>query len=177
MRGKPLAATQKDEFRVGTLRFDPVSGELRRGDTLRLELKAAAVLGELCRARGEVVSRSHLLDVCWGDGEGSDESLTQAVSQIRKAIEALGDSPGLIETLAKRGYRLKVAPLSSRFPEEGAPTPDTAPTLRLPVAALAAGVLAMVTALMLLGWWIAPHDVRHALRHGGEKAPSRVGSH
>src|SRR5437763_13474123 len=95
-------------FRIGVLSFDSATGELiGQRKVRRLEPRAASVLTALSVADGSIVSRQELLDRCWGDGMGSDEALTQAISQIRRAFEELGEAPTMLETLAKRGYRLR----------------------------------------------------------------------
>ena len=71
----------------------------------RIEPRAAQVLERLVEAGPAVVSRDTLLEHCWPDGDGSDEALTQAIAQLRRA---LGDKPGaprFIQTVPKRGYR------------------------------------------------------------------------
>lgn len=75
------------------------------GGTVRLEPKAAAVLSRLIAANGAVVSRLDLLDGCWGDGSGSDEALTQAVAQLRRAFADDPRAPGYIGTTPRTGYR------------------------------------------------------------------------
>ena len=144
-------------FSIGSLRFDAASGELSApARSRRLEPRAAAVLATLCAQRGQMVTRQLLLDRCWGAGEGSDEALTQAVSQIRRTFQDLGAPADLIETLAKRGYRLNA---------DGAPVAAQ----RLPAQAAAGRrglVMAGIALLVLVAAVIAaPHGLRHSLRH------------
>lgn len=149
------------EFRIGQLSFDPRSGELRAPALARrLEPRAAAVLAALCETPGVVVNRQSLLDRCWGVGEGSDEALTSAVAQIRRTLDELGQSPDVVETLSKRGYRLKRT--------EGAVPAQTENLLgsQAPRAGRLTAILAVIAALLLVAWWLAPHNVRHAVRHG-----------
>jgi hypothetical protein len=78
----------------------------------RLEPKAAAVLAELMRAGGKVVCREALLDACWGGEAGSDEALTQAIAQLRRAFDDDPRRPRFIGTVHRTGYRwLAVAPV------------------------------------------------------------------
>jgi uroporphyrinogen-III synthase len=72
----------------------------------------AAVLGELARRPGWVVSRAELLRRVWGPrGAGSggrDEHAVEAT--VARLRTALGPGAALIKTVTKRGYRLAVDP-------------------------------------------------------------------
>jgi DNA-binding winged helix-turn-helix (wHTH) protein/TolB-like protein/Tfp pilus assembly protein PilF len=82
--------------------LDPVAQALfRDGKRVRLTPKAAAVLTTLVQQAGQVVTKEQLLAKIWPDAIVEEGSLTQAVSQLRKA---LGESEGLIETVPKHGY-------------------------------------------------------------------------
>lgn len=149
-------------FEIGRLSFDPQSGELiAPAITCRLEPKAAAVLTLLCASPDEVVLRQVLLDGCWGAGEGSDEALNQAVAQIRRALEELGESSGLIETFARRGYRLRVR-------HDAVVAPPPAPVItrsQRPRRALIMTLAAALTLALLAAWIANPHGPRHFIRH------------
>ena len=67
-----------------------------------------AVLVALNERRAEVVERMTLLDEIWDDDEAADDSLTRAISLLRKALGSL-DETAPIETIPKRGYRLRPA--------------------------------------------------------------------
>lgn len=66
------------------------------------------VLCVLAERAGEVVPREHLIDRLWVSEFGADESLTRAVSLIRKALREGGQGSDAIETIKKRGYRLQL---------------------------------------------------------------------
>src|SRR4029453_658677 len=78
------------------------------GGETALQPKVIDVLCALAERPGEVLSRADLIDQVWGRGFGADESLTRALSQLRKAFGDTRDVPHLIETISKRGYRLIV---------------------------------------------------------------------
>lgn len=65
-----------------------------------------AVLLLLARRAGEVISREELLATVWSGSVVGDDTLTQAVIKLRKALGDDTRSPRYIETIAKRGYRL-----------------------------------------------------------------------
>lgn len=75
----------------------------------RLTPKAMGVLRALVRNSGRVVTRDELFAEVWPDTLPTNDVLTQAVTQLRKAF-ASDDDGGLvyIETIAKTGYRLMV---------------------------------------------------------------------
>jgi len=75
----------------------------------------AAVLAELARRPGWVVSRAELLRRIWDGrdahgGSGRDEHAVEAT--IARLRTALGPAAGLVKTVTKRGYRLAVEPVA-----------------------------------------------------------------
>ena len=169
--GKPVEAESARRIPIGSLAFDPGAGELRRGGSVRrLEPRAASVLSALAHRAGDVVTRQELLDRCWGEAEGSDEALTQTISQIRRALAELNETDGLIETLSKRGYRLKSSARGANGSRRDRPASLLAPrgprSRRVPLAFLTIAVLAL--------WILFPHAPRHFVRHALGLGP---GSH
>jgi predicted ATPase/DNA-binding winged helix-turn-helix (wHTH) protein len=77
---------------------------------IELRPKSFAVLRYLIENAGRLVSKEELLQAVWSRVVVADESLTQCVSEIRRAV---GDgSQRLIKTVPRRGYRFN-APVSS----------------------------------------------------------------
>lgn len=73
----------------------------------RLTPKALGVLKVLMRAPGAVVTRDELFAEVWPDTLPTNDVLTQAVTQLRKAFSRDDDAgTAYIETIAKTGYRL-----------------------------------------------------------------------
>lgn len=64
------------------------------------------VLVYLADRQGRVVSREELLSALWPGVIVSDDTLTQAVNKLRKALCDSARSPLYVETISKRGYRL-----------------------------------------------------------------------
>ena len=94
-------------FTAGQWRIDPVAREATDGvRTRRLSPRAMQVLLHLLDARGDVVRRSELLDAVWPGVHVGDESLTQAVAELRRALGRSPQGHRLIETVPKAGYRL-----------------------------------------------------------------------
>ncbi len=94
-------------YQLGCWRFESTSGELTCGRCRRrLEPIVAEVLTLLASRSGEVVSRRDILDAVWRDRVVVDESVTRCICLIRAALS--DDRPyRLIETLPKRGYRVR----------------------------------------------------------------------
>ena len=126
----------------------------------RLTPKAMAVLQVLVEQAGRVVSRDTLLARVWPDTLPTDDVLTQAVTQLRKAFgERRGDTR-YIETIAKTGYRLlapvqAVAPATVlQAPAVGAATAPGGPPGDGPVpqAAVASPTAPASTTALRRGW-------------------------
>jgi TolB-like protein/DNA-binding winged helix-turn-helix (wHTH) protein len=108
---------ESEPFALGAFRVDPSRRIIDGPDgETTIEPKIMAVLRMLAAHPGEVVTRQQFIETIWATEYGGDESLTRAVSQLRKI---LGDAPGnhrYIETVPKTGYRL-VVPQDSQAPE------------------------------------------------------------
>ena len=94
-----------DVFRRVVTRADGGAG--------RLTHKAMQVLLALASRRGEVVAREALFATVWPHTMPTDDVLTQAITQLRKAFGDDRDAPRYIETIPKLGYRL-LAPVQWR---------------------------------------------------------------
>jgi DNA-binding winged helix-turn-helix (wHTH) protein/TolB-like protein len=95
-------------------------------DETGIEPKIMAVLCVLAGEPGRVFTRAELIDTVWGAEFGADESLTRAISHLRKALGDTRSEPTVIETIAKRGYRLLPGSLEVS-PAAGAPASVEAP--------------------------------------------------
>lgn len=100
-----------DRLQVGDWTVEPALNELSSaGKTVKIEPKAMSVLMFLADRAGQVVSREALLSSLWPDVVVGDDSLTQVVIKLRKALGDVPDKPAYIQTISKRGYRL-IAPV------------------------------------------------------------------
>ncbi|HEY5851941.1 MAG TPA: winged helix-turn-helix domain-containing protein [Lysobacter sp.] len=77
---------------------------------LRITPKSMAVLLVLIEQAGRVVSRDALMAEVWPDTLPTNDVVTQAITQLRKAFDDERGNPRYIETIAKNGYRL-LAPI------------------------------------------------------------------
>ncbi len=98
-------------FRLGHFLVDPQRNRVTGPEgEFPLQPKAIDVLCTLAKHHGEVLSRGELIDSVWGREYGADESLTRAISQLRKVFGDTREEPQVIETISKRGYRLIAEP-------------------------------------------------------------------
>ena len=96
------------------------SNQLRtvEGKAVDLRSQSAEVLSVLAARPGEIVSKDALMQAVWPDSFVTDDSLTQCIADIRRA---LGDGDHVIvETLPKRGYRLNAGPSDAADPNAAA---------------------------------------------------------
>jgi DNA-binding winged helix-turn-helix (wHTH) protein len=93
----------------------------RDGRVIQVEPKVMEVLVCLAGRGGEVVTRNELLETVWAGTAVSEQVLSRAVSELRKVFRDDSRTPRVIETIAKRGYRL-IVPV-----EPAEPTPPPAP--------------------------------------------------
>jgi len=106
-----VSADHLHGFYLGDLLVEPLKGQVTsKNGTRHLPPTAAEVLLCLARTPGELVTRQTLLDEVWGEGNGSQEALGHAVSEIRHALDDHADEPLFVQTLRGRGYRLTVPP-------------------------------------------------------------------
>jgi DNA-binding winged helix-turn-helix (wHTH) protein len=81
---------------------------LREGEVAKVEPKVMRVIAYLAERPGRVVGRAELVEQVWGGVHVVDEAVLRAVSLARAALGDDARNPSLIETVAARGYRLKV---------------------------------------------------------------------
>ena len=104
---------------------------------MELRKKSTEVLARLAEQPGQIVSKGEIMDAVWPDVTVSEESLTQCVADIRRAI---GDKDqAILKTHVGKGYSLSVT----------TPAADRAAGSLLKI--LAVLVLALVGAA---GWWL-----------------------
>lgn len=112
-----MTATRR--FTIGCFRVDParniVAGPAGEAP---IEPKIMDVLCLLAAHPGEVLSRETIIDQVWGHAFGADESLTRAISLLRKVFGDARNPAQVIETIPKRGYRL-IAPVAFEASQPG----------------------------------------------------------
>jgi len=102
----PFLKSSQHSIVVGDRTVDLARETLRdeRGDIVPLRPRAWAVLRLLATRAGQLVGKDKIMDEVWSDCEVTEDSLVQAIGDIRRA---LGDaSRPALKTLPRRGYML-----------------------------------------------------------------------
>ena len=91
-------------FDNGSLRIDPSTFRVQyKGQPVRMTRKEFALLSELARNQGRVLTRETLLDRVWGlNYYGDSRTLDVHIRRLRQKLS----EPRLIETVTGIGYRL-----------------------------------------------------------------------
>jgi TolB-like protein/Tfp pilus assembly protein PilF len=103
-----------------SLRFDSFSLDLERlrldgpAGHANLRRKSFDVLRYLIERAGHVVTKEDLIKGVWPDVMVSDESLTQCISDVRRALGEAGHR--IIKTVPRRGYLIDVPISASEVP-------------------------------------------------------------
>jgi DNA-binding winged helix-turn-helix (wHTH) protein len=117
------APPRTEPFRLGDRTIFPRRNRIRGpSGEVHLEPRVMDVLGVLAAEDGNVLSRESLIARVWAVQYGGDESLTRAISILRKAL-----GTAAIETIAKRGYRLAAPVEAADADIELAKPPAAAP--------------------------------------------------
>ena len=89
-------APREERLQVGDWTVEPALNQLSAaGKTVKLEPKAMSVLVYLADRPGQVVSRDALLSAVWSGVVVGDDSLTQVVIKLRKALGDVAGEAGL----------------------------------------------------------------------------------
>lgn len=159
------------DFCVGSWLVAPSLNTISwKGTTVRLEPKVMGVLLCLAEHAGETIPKEILFRTVWPDTFVTDDVLTHAVSELRRAFEDNAREPRIIQTIPKRGYRLVAAvePLNGskdlpsaavQGPVGGRSTGTSAGRFRISALALAGAALLSISLIALgRGWlreWLA----------------------
>ncbi len=110
------------DFFVADWRIRPALGQLEReGVVAEVEARSMQVLVRLAKHAPNVVSKQRLIREVWGDAFISEEVLSHAIWELRKAFGDDARKPLYIQTIAKKGYRLLAEVSYQMAPEPLAP--------------------------------------------------------
>ena len=112
------------DFRVGPWLVAPSLNRVsRNGTTVQLEPKVMSVLVCLAADAPEAVSKEKLLQTVWPDTFVGEGVLVRSIVELRRLFEDDAKEPRVIQTIAKRGYRLvaPVVPGNGRISQAAAP--------------------------------------------------------
>lgn len=132
MHGPGKEPTQT--FWVGPWLVDPSLGECRKGNgseptVVHLTHRQMDLLCYLAKQAGKVVTKQELIREVWRGSTVSDDSVTTAIYELRRALGKDPAGGSFIETLPRRGYRLVTAARSGESPAPNQPfeLPSAAP--------------------------------------------------
>src|SRR6185295_18097833 len=127
---KVFAKPKSRRIRFESFELHLVTGELRKnGRRVRLQDQPGKLLTLLAARPGELVTRTEIQETLWEKGRfvEFDHAVNTAIKKVREALEDDPETPRIIETLPRKGYRFiaTVEWIEDAVPEPQ--TPDIAP--------------------------------------------------
>jgi DNA-binding winged helix-turn-helix (wHTH) protein len=77
----------------------------RGGEEVALPPRVLSILEVFLSRPGELITRDELVDDAWAGTAVTDGSISEAIHQLRKALDDNSKSPRFIQTVHSRGYR------------------------------------------------------------------------
>ena len=110
LRRHNAVSAGQDRLRAGPVEIDLAAHQVwRDGKPVKLTRKEFALLAELARHAGKLLTHTHLLKIVWGDGHLDDvEYLRVAMRGLRLKLEVDPAVPSLLLNEPGIGYRLAV---------------------------------------------------------------------
>jgi DNA-binding winged helix-turn-helix (wHTH) protein len=142
------------ELHLNGFTLDMERAELRSSDghPVTIRAQAMAVLVELAKRHGELVTKQELFARVWPGVSVTDDSLVQCIVEIRRALGDTGQQ--IVRTLPRRGYTLvcndrRGPQRPEAAPERSATPPTVARHRRVLVVIVACAAFAVAA----VGWW------------------------
>lgn len=141
------------QFTFDSASFAPREGRLRLGDEdIILEQKVAELLHAFCRRPGQVLTKTWLMEEVWPGRVVNEDSLSVAVSKLRRVLGDRAAAPKYIRTVTGTGYLwLPHVKRVAEQPQDAAATETPGSSRWMPTGLVAAGLLLAA----LGGWWIS----------------------
>lgn len=93
-------------IRFGSFQIDPRTWLLTDdGEQVDLSPRLVEILGFIVSRSGQIVTKEELLDKFWAGVNVTENTLTRAIADIRKALGDDANAPLYLETASRRGYR------------------------------------------------------------------------
>lgn len=93
-------------IRFGSFQIDPRTWLLTEdGRAIDLSPRLVEILGHIVSREGQIVTKDELLERFWPSINVTENTLTRAIADIRKAIGDDAGAPRFLETASRRGYR------------------------------------------------------------------------
>ena len=153
------SAEMDESYSFGGFRVSATRRELWADDRpVAIGARALDVLIALVRGRGQLVSKSELIDQVWTGAAVEDGAIAAQVAAVRRVLGCGVDGARYVQTVPGRGYRF-VAPVATAAgpaaptaePASGAVTPGSG-SLRRVRPALIAGAVALALVAGVLLW-------------------------
>jgi DNA-binding winged helix-turn-helix (wHTH) protein/tetratricopeptide (TPR) repeat protein len=126
-----MSTEQELQIAFGPFRFDPVTGQLMRGErVVALQPKPLAVLQYLARRPGQLVTKQELLKAVWTGTVVTTAGVKECVRAIRDALKEDAPTPQYLETVGREGYRFLRVVVSDQL-SVVSPPPSTPPGSQL----------------------------------------------
>lgn len=116
----------KDDFLIEGWIVRPQLNRIEaQGRVIQVQPKIMGVLICLAEQPGRVVTKERLLQTVWADTHVTQHVLARSISELRKIFHDSPQSPSIIETIPKIGYRLiaHVSRVPDEVKEGAAPNP------------------------------------------------------
>ena len=95
------------DFELGKWAVHPkLNAVVRDNVSHHVSPKAVEVLVYLAEHQGDVVSKEDIIAAVWSGTFVTDDALTRCIGELRRVFEDDAREPNIIQTIAKRGYRL-----------------------------------------------------------------------
>jgi Tol biopolymer transport system component/DNA-binding winged helix-turn-helix (wHTH) protein len=125
---KVFAKPKSRKVRFESFELDLDTSELRKnGRRVRLQDQPGRLLALLAGRPGELVTRTEIQKTLWEEGRfvEFDHAVNTAIKKVREALEDDPETPRIIETLPRKGYRF-IAPVEWVEEPSEQPTPEVA---------------------------------------------------
>lgn len=156
-----IVLAHAEPFQVGRLQVTPstrqVAAEDGRAETI--EPRVMQVLVALAGAKGAIMTRDELIDLCWDGRIVTDDAINRTLSHIRQIAAGIGEDSFAIETIARVGYRITS---TAKRSEERPPSLEPQQISRQAIdrRTLVGGAAAVAAAAGIAGLWWAPRGRR-----------------
>jgi len=149
-------------FTFSSFTLDGGRGVLQReGKEIALRPKSFEVLVFLLKNTGRLVSREELMQAVWPDVIVTDDSLTQCLTEIRKALG--DDQRNIVRTIPKRGYLFDI-PVEVPGPTAGDTAKMNSIRERLPSFWMIAAMTILSLAAGTIWWRAGPNPQQVAVK-------------
>lgn len=165
-----IGRDRRASIRLGGVDYNPDTGHLTKssGEEIFLRAQSAHVLRLLSENAGTLVTKDRIISEIWQDVHVTEDSLTQCISEIRRAI---GDKTReILQTIPKRGFILRAA---ARPVPEIAPWPDGGQPVSTAAAPNGGGHAPVSAGLSAATLILSPSQSDDVVRTGVPAAPAQ----